>query len=134
MQVLHIKNEWNLPSLSLALLFFNHIEFRTMCCNQCTMKVARCIYFTDIGILSIVLDSVSSAHPWMLRPLSSNEDTKAKSYVILIGAKNALIWCNFGKDLLLPFWGRQGQRTFEVQIWSNPKTKGSLVLQVTFKN
>ena len=50
------------------------------------MKVARCIYFTDIGILSIVLDSVSSTHPWMQRPLSSNEDTKAKKCVILMGA------------------------------------------------
>ena len=30
-QILHIKNEWNLPSLSLILFFFNHIEFRTMC-------------------------------------------------------------------------------------------------------
>ena len=26
---LHIKNDWNLPSLSLALFFFNHIEFWT---------------------------------------------------------------------------------------------------------
>ena len=30
-QILLIKNEWNLPSLSLALFFFNHIGFRTMC-------------------------------------------------------------------------------------------------------
>ena len=98
------------------------------------MKVARCIYFTDIGILSIVLDSVSSAHPWILRLTSSNEDTKAKSYVILGGEKNAFIWCNFGKDPLVPFWGPQGQTTIEVQIWLNPETNGSLVLQVTFKN
>ena len=75
-----------------ALTFYGYIiSVLASVCNQCTMKVARCIYFTDIGILSIVLDSVSSAYPWMLRPLSSNENTKAKSYVILIGAKNALI-------------------------------------------
>ena len=30
-QILNIKYEWNLPSLSLALFFFNHIEFRKMC-------------------------------------------------------------------------------------------------------
>ena len=50
------------------------------------MKVARCIYFTDIGILSIVLDSALSTHPWMLRPLSSNEDTKTKFYLASVSS------------------------------------------------
>ena len=30
-KVLHIKNEWSLPSLSLVLFFFNHIEFWSIC-------------------------------------------------------------------------------------------------------
>ena len=29
--ILHFKYVWNLPTLSLALFFINHIEFRTMC-------------------------------------------------------------------------------------------------------
>ena len=40
------------------------------------------------------------SHPCLLSPLSSDEDTKAKSCIIAIIVINALIWSNFGKKHL----------------------------------
>ena len=44
-----IKNEWNLPSLSLALFFFNHIEFWTMCFIRANLDTISEILFYTFG-------------------------------------------------------------------------------------
>ena len=47
----------------------------------------------------------ATTHPWLLWPLSSMVNTKAKAYVILFVLINASIWCSFGKNWLGIKWG-----------------------------
>ena len=60
-----------------------------------------------------------------LRLLSSEEDTKTKSYVILIVAINALIRCNCGKKSVWPFlrWLRCKRRPMNYKLTAGLKLK-----------
>ena len=61
-QILHIKNEWNLPSLSLVLFFFNHFEFWTMwkrwsILNHFYFQAVSSLSFYN-GVVHVVINAV----------------------------------------------------------------------------
>ena len=55
------------------------------------------IQFCQLSNVSLYLGAMNLVHPSLLSPLSSDEDTKAKSYIIV--AINALIWGKISLDI-----------------------------------
>ena len=63
------------------------------CCLRCQSQFTWCV----ICIVAHEAHWALLAHTWLLRLLSSNEDTKAKSYVILIVGSRKEPWRPFQK-------------------------------------
>ena len=63
------------------------------CCLRCQSQFTWCV----ICIVAHEAHWALLVHPWLLRLLGSNEDTKAKSYVILIIGSQKEPWRSFQK-------------------------------------